>query len=186
MNPTPGPGWAGEIPVWSGPQRVAHWCLAASVATCLVLYQGGPWHERLGYAALAIAAWRILRGITGPRVERFASFVRAPAATLAYARALAAGTEPRYLNHNPLGGWMVLALLACALVAGASGALYNTDRFWGNAALYLAHQCSGWALAVLAPLHVCGVMAASLAQRENLAGAMVSGRKRAPGPGDIA
>src|SRR5205814_3455273 len=64
-------------------------------------------HEWIGYAALAVVALRAAWGFMGPRYSRFGQFVRSPAKTLAYVKAVAAGREPRYLGHNPLGGWMV-------------------------------------------------------------------------------
>lgn len=136
--------------------------------------------------ALIVALWRTVRGVVGPWQERFDGFVRPPRAVLAYLRAVLAQREQRHLNHNPLGGWMVLVLLACALLAGASGALYDTDLLWGDPALYRVHQWSGWAFAGLVPLHLAGVLFTSWRQRENLIGAMVTGRKRAPGPDDVA
>ena len=80
---------------------------------------------------------------------------------------------------------MILALLASALLAGGSGALYATDRFWGDPVLYALHQFSGWAFAGLVPLHLGGVLLTSWLQRENLVVAMLTGRKRAPAPGDV-
>ena len=177
---------AAGVRVWSLAQRGAHWLLALCVLGCLWWHEGGAWHLRLGYAALAVAAWRVWRGLAGPGAERFGRFVRGPAVTLAYARAWWHAREPRHLNHNPLGAWMIVLLLGCALLAGASGWLYDTDRFWGDATVYRLHQIGGWAFAVLVPLHLAGVVVASVRQRENLVRAMVSGRKRLPGPSDVA
>lgn len=176
---------AAPLRVWSLAQRLAHWALAACVLGCLWLHEGGPWHLRLGYAALALAAWRVGRGLAGPAGERFGHFVRGPAATSAYARAWWQRREPRHLNHNPLGAWMIVALLACALLVATSGLIYDTDRFWGDATVYAVHQVSGWAFAALAPLHLAGVLLASWRQRENLVAAMFTGRKRAPAADDV-
>ncbi|MGE0312787.1 MAG: cytochrome b/b6 domain-containing protein [Lautropia sp.] len=175
----------GRALVWRARQRIAHWVLAGSVLGCLWLYEGGVLHQRLGYLALTVAAARVVLGLVGARVERFASFVRGPSATFSYARALLSHREPRYRNHNPLGGWMVMALLIAALAAGASGALYDTDRFWGDALVYEVHRTAGWSFLVLVPLHVAGVALASVRHRENLVRAMVDGFKREPGPDDI-
>lgn len=180
MSPEP------TTPVWSLAQRLGHWALAAAVLGCWLLREGGPWHIRLGYLALAVVAARVLGGLAGPRVLRFAAFVRGPRATWAYAQALRAGHAPRHLNHNPLGGWMVLALLLSAAVAGLSGVVYDTDAFWGDPVVWAVHQVSAWAFAVLVPLHVAGVVLSSRLHRENLLHAMLTGRKRAPGPGDVA
>jgi cytochrome b len=152
----------------------------------LWLYQGGRWHEGLGYVALGLATWRVAPGLspcTSPL--RFAGFVRSPAVLRDYLRLLLIHREPRYLGHNPLGGWMVVALLACAVLAGLSGALYATDRFWGDSSLYALHQAAGWSFALLVPLHVGGVIFTSLRQRENLVHAMLTGRKRAAAPNDV-
>jgi cytochrome b len=164
--------------VWNAAVRLGHWALAGSVLTGLLLYEGGPWHERVGGAALWIAAWRVAYGfITRDRFARFSHFVRGPRATLGYAAAVASKTEAPHSGHNPLGAWMILALLTAVLLAGASGALFTTDRFWGNETVLLLHSMAGWSLAVLVPLHVAGVVFTSWRQRENLVKAMVTGRK---------
>lgn len=178
-----------SLRVWPLPLRAAHAALAACVIGCGLLYEGGPWHEGLGHAALALALARLLAGFVGPGPRspaRFARFVHGPRATWAYARQVAAGTEPRHVGHNPLGAWMMLALLLGALAAAGLGALYVTDRFWGDETVWRLHALAGWAVLALVPLHVAGAVMASRRHRENLVRAMLDGRKRPPAGSDIA
>jgi cytochrome b len=176
---------ARQVAVWDPVVRVSHWCLAACVLGCLVLYEGGRWHEWLGYGALVLVVGRTVWGLIGPRHARFASFVVGPAHALAYAASLRKGQAPRHLGHNPLGGWMIIALLCLGALAGGSGALYVTDTFWGVGWLYAIHQVSSWSFAVLVPLHVAGVWWSSRQHRENLVLSMFTGRKPAAEPGDV-
>ena len=43
------------------------------------------------------------------------------------------------MGHNPLGGWMIVALLATALATAISGWVYTTDAFWGVAWVERVH-----------------------------------------------
>ena len=172
---------AGERPVWSLATRLLHWTLALSMIASFVTHEGGGrWHEWTGYVALAAASLRVLLGFAGAGRWRFSSFVRGAADTLAYALAVVQRREAHYLGHNPLGGWMVVALLADAVAVGATGWLYVTDRFWGTAWLEDLHGALGHVLIPLFLLHVAGVVFTSVRQRENLAASMVHGRKRVP------
>jgi cytochrome b len=179
-----------EVRVWDPLARIAHWTLVASILAAWItsevkLDAAKRAHEWAGYAALAVVALRLLWGGIGPRYARFRQFVRPPAQTLGYARAVMASAEPRYLGHNPLGGWMVVALLAMAAAAGLSGWLSITERFWGVKWVEELHEALANTLFVLAGLHVAGVIFTSLRQRENLVRAMLTGRKPAPRPGDV-
>jgi cytochrome b len=159
--------------------RLMHWTLAMSMIASFATHEGGGWmHEWTGYLALAVASARVLLGLFASGRWRFASFVRASDTTWAYAKAVWRRREPHYLGHNPLGGWMVLALLADAIATGTTGWLYTTDRFWGVDWLEELHGALGHALLPLLALHVAGVVFTSLRQRENLAAAMLHGRKR--------
>ncbi len=122
----------GLVAVWSWPLRVLHWALALAVVAALASHEAGRIHEWIGYGVLALAALRTLLGFIGRRSMRFAAFVPAPQVAMAYARDVLRGRERRHLNHNPLGGWMIVALLGCSVLAAASGALYVTDAFWGR------------------------------------------------------
>lgn len=185
MNTGSGPPAAEpRVPVWSLGVRGVHWGLAVTVLAAWYTREGfGVWHERVGYASLALVAVRLLMGFVAGSRARFAHFVRGPSATWAYARQAWARREPRYLGHNPLGAWMILALLLAAALTGLSGWVYTTDRFWGDPLVEQLHEVCATALVSLAAVHVLGVMVTSIRHRENLARAMVTGRKR-PASGD--
>jgi cytochrome b len=168
------------IRVWDPLVRVGHWLLVTSVLTAwLTRHSPGRWHEWLGYAALAVVAVRFVWGWVGTQHARFADFVRGPRATLSYARMVLTGREPRTLGHNPLGGWMVVALLTTVALVCATGWLYTTDRFWGVEWVETVHSWLSDALLVLIALHVAGVLYTSFHHRENLIAAMLHGRKQA-------
>jgi cytochrome b len=173
--------------VWDAPVRVLHWLLAASIAAAwLTSDSTGRAHEYIGYAAAAVVLARLGWGRLGNRYARFSQFVRAPAALWQYLRAVLAGRAARHLGHNPLGGAMVVALLACVGGVAFSGWLTTTDLLWGYAWPVRVHQALAWLLVGLIVLHVAGVLLTSWQHRENLVAAMITGDKAAPGAGDQA
>lgn len=169
--------------VWDPVVRLAHWILVAGIIAAW--FTRGASHEWLGYTVLGIVFLRLIWGWIGSRHARFRDFVRPPGETLAYARALLRRAEPRHLGHNPLGGWMIVALLATIVLVSASGWLATTERYWGVEWVQETHHLLADALVALALVHVGGVAYTSLRHRENLVGAMVTGRKRPPQPGDV-
>lgn len=176
------------IKVWDGLVRLLHWMLVLSVALAWISTLGFgllKMHEPAGYVALAIVTVRVAWGFIGSRYARFSQFVRRPHALRDYALKLKTGTEPRYIGHNPLGGWMVLLLMAVVASLGITGWLYTTDYFWGMAWLDQLHNALAWFLLVLIAGHLGGVIITSIRHCENLAAAMLHGRKPAAAPGDI-
>jgi len=171
--------------VWDPLVRTLHWTLALSVALAWLTKEGGGvWHEWIGYVSLAAVGLRVAWGWSGSRHARFSAFVRSPGETLRYLRRVLARSEPRHLGHNPLGGWMIVALIVNVVLVGASGWLYTTDAYWGVEWVEDLHDALATSLLTLAALHVTGVVLTSVRHRENLAGAMVHGRKRPPEGGD--
>lgn len=180
------PGERPSCHVWDPLVRILHWTLAAVIAAAWFTRTGfGRWHEWIGYVSLVLVGVRTVWGAAGPRYARFSQFVRAPASALRYAALVLRGRAPRYIGHNPLGGWMVLALMACIVAVGLTGWLYTTDAYWGEAWVEEVHDVSAKALLVLVALHVAGVIVTSILHRENLVAAMIHGRKRAPRDNDI-
>lgn len=169
-----------NIQVWDLWIRISHWSLLVTVAgSWWSRHNPDPWHEILGYAVLVIAMARVAWGFFGSSHARFSQFVRSPRATWNYAQALRRKDRPHYLGHNPLGGWMIVALLFMSVSVCFSGWMYTTDRYWGVEWVETLHARLSDGLWLFVALHVAGVLFSSWHQRENLVLAMFTGRKRA-------
>jgi cytochrome b len=175
------------ITVWDPLVRVFHWCLAGSFVTAWL--SSHVWqnvHEWAGYAAFALVCFRVVWGLFGPHYARFTQFLRKPATVLGFLRQMVSGTEPRYIGHNPAGGVMIVGLILVMGATAVTGWMFTLDAFWGSDTLESVHEVLANTLLVMVLAHIGGVLFASIRHRENLAKAMVTGRKGAPEPGDIA
>ena len=72
-------------------------------------------------------------GLLGIPLRAFRAIRSSPASVVDYLKAIAAGTERRYLGHNPAGAAMILVLLAGMAGTATTGWLLTTDTFWGSA-----------------------------------------------------
>lgn len=114
-NPSP-------IRVWDILIRIFHWSLAAGfIAAYLTSEEDNPWHIYSGYTVLGLIIFRLIWGFVGSRHARFSDFVRPPAVVYQYIQSLRAGQPPPYIGHNPLGGWMVIAMLLTLFAVTLSG-----------------------------------------------------------------
>jgi cytochrome b len=165
---------AGETPVkvWDAPVRLFHWLLVLLFA--FQIFSGNvkgdwmEWHMRSGYAILALVLFRILWGFAGSSTARFSNFLAGPAACIAFAKKLLARAPAPSASHNPLGGWMVLALLLALLFQVGTGLFANDDVLVEGplASLVskaLSDQLTGWhdfnvnLLLLLVAVHVMAV-----------------------------
>ncbi|HNP35276.1 MAG TPA: cytochrome b/b6 domain-containing protein [Woeseiaceae bacterium] len=164
--------------VWDPVVRIGHWVLVASVlAAWLTRHSGGSWHEWTGYTALLVVLVRCIWGWTGSHYARFRHIVRGIGVTTRYAKDVLHREEARFVGHNPLGGWMIVALLSTVASVSLTGWLYTTDRFWGVEWVESLHSRLTDGLIVLVVLHVAGVLYTSYRHRENLIAAMIHGNK---------
>lgn len=111
------------VKVWDLGVRLFHWSLVIAYAVAYLSgeVESDQLHAIAGYAVLALIAFRLVWGFIGTRHARFADFVHGPAATWRYAKSMFARAPMHYLGHNPLGGWMVVALLLSLAAACWSG-----------------------------------------------------------------
>jgi cytochrome b len=197
------------IKVWDPLVRFGHWLLVLLFAAAYLSEDDlTSVHVWSGYAIATLVIVRTIWGFVGPPHARFADFVYRPRVVAAYAADLLRFRARRYLGHSPAGGAMVLALLFSLLATAGTGmATYAIREGKGPLSPWLAagpktsmitaadergekrskpgravknaHEFFANLTLALVLLHVGGVALASLAHRENLPRAMLSGVKRA-------
>ncbi len=173
--------------VWDPLVRVFHWSLVASFAVAWFTPRSAEnFHHWAGYVAGGLVFMRLLWGILGTPYARFSQFVRTPKCVVRYLLAILSGREARYIGHNPAGGMMVLALISIMAVISLTGWMMTTDVYFGEDWVQNLHSVSAHCLLLLVFVHVGGVLLASVRHQENLVRAMITGRKRKAGVGDIA
>jgi cytochrome b len=162
--------------VWDPVVRIFHWSLVLAYAFAYFTEEDlMGLHRWAGYVAGGLIAVRLVWGLVGPRYARFADFVYRPAAVWAYFTDLLRFRGKRYLGHSPAGGAMIIALLVMLGAAVGTGIAADENR---DSVFEGLHAFFGNASMIFVVLHVLGVALASLAHRENLVRAMVTGRKR--------
>lgn len=190
-----------EVRVWDPFVRVSHWSLAGAVLIAWATDEPLWLHNWLGYLAAILVVLRVIWGFIGSEQARFVSFVRGPRLVFDYLAGLIRFSSPRYLGHSPAGGAMIVALLIMiAATTGTGMAELAVERGQGPLAGIIAkverpprvpgqrrpplfikqvHETVANITLILVVLHILGVAAASIAHRENLVWAMITGRKRA-------
>jgi cytochrome b len=194
---------ARAVLVWDAPTRLFHWVLVALIAVSWTTGSlGNDWlryHFWSGYAILTLVLFRIAWGVVGGTHARFANFVRGIPSALHHLRELLRPGPTSDVGHNAVGGWMVVMLLAVLLVQTATGLFADDDivttgplgdlvSSGTRARLTTIHKYNFELIQILAGIHILAVLAFLVVKRQNLVGAMITGRKRglAPTVGDAA
>ena len=86
------------------------------------------------------------------------------------------GSAPAYIGHNPLGALAIYALLVLGVIVSVTGYGYWYEL--GGDWLEKGHELSAELMLILVGGHILGVIMSSIAHKENLLRAMVTGRKR--------
>jgi cytochrome b len=181
-----------SVAVWDLPTRLFHWALALLVCCNLFLIspRGGAAttiHFLSGYAIAGLLLFRLVWGFIGSPRSRFADFLLPWPAVRAYTKRLMRLNPPHSIGHNPLGGWMIAAMLTALLGMVATGLLAASRRASGPLAPLISstiahqfgqtHQLISNLMIGLVVLHLAGVLTDWLLTRDNLIKSMITGRK---------
>lgn len=188
----PAKGPPRPVKVWDLPTRLFHWLLVAFVITSFTSAKIGgnamQVHQLSGFIILGLLLFRLAWGFVGSYTARFITFIHAPAAVLNYALGLLRGDSPRYLGHNPLGGWSIVAMLLALLIQVATGLFANDDIATQGPLYYHVskatsnwltriHLLNRWAVVFLVGLHLSAIAYYLFFKRDNLITPMITGSK---------
>lgn len=168
----------GRVLIWAFATRVLHLAFGGGMAVALLLgllvddeHPLFAWHMVAGLFASGALVLRLLLGVLGPRHTRFADWPLGPAALMRHARSLAGrAAGPAFAGHNPFAAWVMLAMFATAMGLAVTGWMGGEDL----------HESLAWAMLLWVGLHLAGLAAHTVLHRENIALAMLDGKKRAP------
>jgi cytochrome b len=183
------------VAVWDLPVRLFHWTLVLLVVISFTTGKLGgnwlAWHFRSGYCILALVLFRIVWGLFGSQTARFTDFIRGPRKVYEYGRSLVRGAGMVHAGHNPLGGLMVVLMLALLLVQATTG-LYVDDDAGTRAPLAdtaseaivtlftRIHRININIIVACVVLHVSAALFYLFVRKDNLIGPMITGRKTMP------
>jgi len=187
------PRWR-RIEVWDLPTRLFKWLLVLFVGAAFLFSSMRPhgWlfivHVSCGYGVVLLLLFRLAWGFMGGERARFTTFVRGWRVVRRHGEALLRLNPEEVAGHNPLGGWMILLMLACLALIVVTGLLTEGSTGGGGVLSGLLparmvgpigwiHGTLGFAIIWLAAFHVGGVLVESLLHRANLIAAMITGRK---------
>jgi cytochrome b len=178
VHPASDPARIEQIKVWDVPTRLFHWLLAVSFAGAWLTRDSERWrdtHMMFGYTVAGLLVFRLVWGFVGSYYARFASFDVSPRDALAYMSSLLGKAPKRHVGHNPAGAVAAVLMIGLGALTAAAGAA--TIREIGDEWVAYVHVVAAKTLLAVVAIHLLGVLASSLAHRENLVRSMITGRK---------
>ncbi|MCP4491998.1 MAG: cytochrome b [Gammaproteobacteria bacterium] len=178
------------VQAWDPLIRVFHWSFVFFFLLAFITED--DWeslHVQAGYAVTFLIGFRLLWGLVGTRNARFFSFVKPPRIVMVHLRDMLSFKRSHYLGHNPVAAVMVILLLLSVSLVSFSGMVVIASEAQGPLAgtvfaswrgewMEEVHEFLANFTVLLVVAHVCGVIFSSFLEGENLAKAMVTGRKK--------
>ncbi len=122
-----------NVEVWDILIRIFHWSLVASfIIAYLTSTEKNEIHNYAGYTVLGLIIFRVVWGFWGSRHARFSNFVTSFSTVVRFVKSLFSKKPKRYMGHNPLGGWMVIAMLITLFMLCYSGIKLNALQGGGE------------------------------------------------------
>ncbi|MGE0667603.1 MAG: cytochrome b/b6 domain-containing protein [Sphingomonadales bacterium] len=194
--------------VWDLPTRLFHGLIIVLVAVQWWTGENldetsiaGGWdpfvlHVWSGCTILALVLFRIVWGFAGSTSSRFGHFLKGPGAVIRYLRGLFSRETPHVAGHNPVGGLWVMVMLGFLLAMPLMGLFATDEDLMGagpagpfvdmvdeSTADTMAHwHHEAWEIFMIVFfVHIAAALFYLVVKRQNLIGAMITGRDNAKG-----
>lgn len=177
--------------VWDWSIRLFHWLIVIVIPLLWWTAEEGlmDWHRRLGIVMLGLVIFRLVWGVIGSLTARFLPMLKQLAGLGPYISGLRAKQHRPVFGHNPMGVLSVFALIGTLVVQVGTG-LFSVDVDGlesGPLAVLVSfelgrkfadiHEFNFCILSTFITIHVLAVLAYQFILKNNLVGAMISGRK---------
>ncbi|GGI69127.1 cytochrome b/b6 domain-containing protein [Shewanella gelidii] len=160
-----------RMKIWDFPTRFFHWAMLSLLVTLWWTANEGEmtWHQYAAYSLMILIVTRIIWGFIGSDTARFNHFILSPRRVVEYIKLIKQSGVKPHVGHNPLGGYMVIALLVVLTLQLACG-LFATDEIFseGPFVAYVSSEFASAAtwlhkknfdlLLVLASVHIFAVL----------------------------
>lgn len=191
-----------QIKVWDVGVRLFHWSLVLFYTIAYISEDIELIHVYAGYVVLGLILFRVLWGLIGTKYARFNNFIYGRKVGFAYLKSLFTKEPKHYIGHNPLAGWMIIALLVTIVLVAWSGLQLYADAGKGPLAEVTVepiskvyadddndkeqvesiweeiHEVLASLTLLLVCAHVAGVLISSMIHGENLIRSMITGYKK--------
>ena len=180
--------------IWDLPTRLFHWMLVGCVGAAWWIgdnrdFDTIDYHFYLGYTIGGLLVFRIIWGLIGPAPVKLKSLFHGSASVFAYLRSVPKRQPSGTRGHNPIGSLSVIAMLVSLMVQVTTGLFAEDDGLFASGPLSgyadsatvlqmnAIHHWNSRILLVLVGAHVFAALFYLVWKRENLIGAMITGRK---------
>lgn len=181
-----------KLLIWDIPVRLFHWLLVISLLASWYTSDGErgliDYHLKLGYFILGLIIFRIIWGVFGTKYAKFSQFIPKRAALFNYLQNFKQEKNYTTVGHNPLGGLMVVFMLALILSQAISGLFMHDDVFTAGPYYESAsssvqrfmsfiHNNVFDVIIIVSILHISAVFYYLLVKKANLILPMITGYK---------
>lgn len=170
--------------VYDLPTRLFHWVFAGLFISAFLIVKIADdessvfsYHMLIGMTLNFAVILRIVWAFFGTRYARLSSFSLNPRKLIEYFSDMLRAKSKRSLGHNPASSWSAVVMVILALGLGVTGYLMTSGA--NKETFEDVHEILGNAFAIVAILHVAGVVLHTLKHKEAIGFSMIDGKKQA-------